>query len=47
MGRNIMLKDLVARVALVLFIIGLTTGAAQNGENSGAPKQQHRDHDDD
>jgi hypothetical protein len=41
-----MLKELVARVALVLFIIGLTTGAAHESGNSGTAKQQHRDHDD-
>ena len=28
MGRNVMLKEFVARVALVLFIIGLTSEAA-------------------
>jgi hypothetical protein len=33
-----MLKELVARVALVLFIIGLTADAAHDGDNSGAAK---------
>jgi hypothetical protein len=40
MGRNVMLKELVARVALVLFIIGLATDAAHDSENSGAAKRQ-------
>jgi hypothetical protein len=34
-----MLKELVARVALVLFIIGLTADAAHDGENAAAAKQ--------
>jgi hypothetical protein len=39
MGRNVMLKELVARVALVLFIIGMTSEAAHD-ESSGSTKQQ-------
>jgi hypothetical protein len=39
MGRNVMLKELVARVALVLFIISMTSEAARDGENSGSAKQ--------
>ena len=35
-----MLKELVARVALVLFIISMTSEAAHDGENSGTAKQQ-------
>jgi hypothetical protein len=34
-----MLKELVARVALVFFIIGLATDAAPDGGNSGPTKQ--------
>ena len=40
MGRNVMLKELVARVALVLFIISMTSEAAHDGENSDIAKQQ-------
>ena len=39
-----MLKELVARVALILFIIGLTSEVAQDGESSGAVKQQRLGH---
>jgi hypothetical protein len=35
-----MLKELVTRVALMLFIIGLATDAAHDSENSGAAKRQ-------
>ncbi len=34
-----MIKEFVARVALILFIIGLTTDAAHESGNSGATKQ--------
>jgi hypothetical protein len=40
MGRNVMLKELVARVALILFIISMPSEAAHDGENSGAAKRQ-------
>jgi hypothetical protein len=35
-----MLKELVARVALVLFIIGLTSEAARDDDYAGAARQQ-------
>jgi hypothetical protein len=38
-----MLKELVARIAIVLFIIGLTSEVTQNGESSSAVKQPRAD----
>ncbi len=35
-----MLKEFVARVALVLFIIGMTSEAAHEGKNPGTAKQR-------
>ena len=40
MGRNVMLKELVARVALVLFIIGMTSEAVHEDKSPGTAKQQ-------
>ena len=38
MGRTVMLKEFVARVFLILFIIGLSTEVADDG-NSATAKQ--------
>jgi hypothetical protein len=35
-----MMKELIARLALVLFIIGLTSEVAQDGEVSDTAKQR-------
>jgi hypothetical protein len=35
-----MIKELVARLALVLFIIGVTTEVAHDGGSSGTAKQR-------
>jgi hypothetical protein len=35
-----MLKELVARVALILFIISMPSEAAHDSKNSGAAKRQ-------
>jgi hypothetical protein len=39
MGRNVMLKEFVARVFLILFIIGMTSEAADDSGMSGTAKQ--------
>lgn len=40
MGRNVMLRELVARVALVLFIIGLTAKIARDGKISDSGNER-------
>ena len=43
MGRTVMLKEFVARVVLVLFVIGLATDAAPEDGSSAAAKQPSPD----
>ncbi len=43
MGRTVMLKEFVARVVLVLFVIGLATDAVPEDGNSAAAKQPSPD----